>query len=115
MVIGAMFLTSACSAFLPKTQTTDVTCSPEGAVVVVNGQRYKSPAQFEAKRNRDLSIQCRKEGYETAQRTVGHHFNATGVLDVVGTVLYLLPGIGLLTPGAYSLDETNVNIELFEK
>lgn len=49
------------------------------------------------------------------QRTVGNHFNETGVLDVVGGCLFLVPFIGLATPGAWSLDETDVTISLFQK
>jgi hypothetical protein len=67
------------------------------------------------KRNRDVSIQCYKEGYAPYQRTIGNHFNTTGVLDAVGTWLFLLPGIGLFTPGAWSLDETDVTISLYQK
>lgn len=80
---------------------------------MVNGQRYTPPAQVKVRRDRDVSIQCYKDGYTPYMRTIGNHMNGTGTLDVVGTVLFLVPGIGLLTPGAYSLDETEIGISLY--
>ncbi|WP_211825880.1 hypothetical protein [Kistimonas asteriae] len=111
----AIVSTTACSAFRPSTQAVNVTCTPDSSVLTVNGQRYKSPTQIEVPRNRDLSIQCNKKGYHPAQRTIGHHFNGTGALDAAGTLLLLLPGIGLFTPGAWSLDQTDVHVQLFEE
>ncbi|MCK4563155.1 MAG: hypothetical protein KAU94_00615 [Verrucomicrobia bacterium] len=106
---------SGCCAFRPHSQMVNITCMPEDAILTVNGQRYTSPVQIDVKRNRNLSIQAYKEGYMPSQRTVGHHFNATGALDAVGTFLFLFPGIGLFTPGAFSLDETDVAITLYQK
>lgn len=111
-VIGAMV---GCSAFRSHNQLVNVICDPPEAVLTVNGQRYTSPAQVSAKRNRDVSIQCHKSGYHAAQRTIGHHFNGTGALDAAGTLVFLLPGIGLFTPGAWSLDEENVHIQLYKE
>lgn len=105
---------SGCSAFRPATQLVNVTCSQPSAILTINGQRYSSPAQVKMKRNRDISIQAFKPGYAPYQRTIGHHFNGTGALDAVGTILFLVPGVGLFCPGAFSLDETDVFITLFE-
>jgi len=84
-------------------------------MVMINGQRYNSPASIRVKRDRDVSIQCYKEGYIPYQRTIGNHFNETGALDAVGTFCFLLPGIGLFCSGAWSLDETDVTVTLFQK
>ena len=107
-------LASGCSAFRAHNQTLNVNCMPQDAILMVNGQRHSSPTQVNVKRNRDVSIQCHKEGYYPYQRTIGHHFNATGALDAVGTFLFLVPGVGLFTPGAWSLDETDVSISLYK-
>lgn len=112
-LVLALLILSGCSAFRPHSQMVNVVCEPSDAVLTVNGQRYSSPAQVSAKRNRDVSIQCHKAGYHPAQRTVGHHFNGTGALDAAGTLVFLLPGIGLFTPGAWSLDEEDVHIQLY--
>ena len=107
--------TTGCSAFRGHRQTLNITCNPEDAILIVNGQRHSSPAQVRVKRNRDVALQCYKEGYVPYQRTIGQHFNVTGALDAVGTLLFLFPCIGLFTPGAWSLDETNIGINLYRK
>lgn len=104
-----------CSAFRASTQTVNVSCVPQDAIVTVNGGRVTAPAQVVARRDRDLSVQAHKQGYAPYQRTVGHHLNGTGALDAVGTLLVLVPGIGLLTPGAWSLDETDVSVTLYKE
>ncbi len=116
-VLATAFLltNTGCSVFRPHKQTVNVTCFPEDAVLMVNGQRYHAPTQIRVKRDQDVSIQAYKDGYTPYQRTIGHSLNTTGILDVVGTLLILVPCVGLLTPGAWSLDETNVGITLFEK
>ena len=37
---------------------------------------------------------------------------AAEVMDIVGTVLFLVPAVGLFSAGAYTLDEHNVNVSL---
>lgn len=106
---------TGCSAFRSHSQMVNITCMPNDAILTINGQRYTSPAQIEAKRNRNVSIQCYKEGYMPSQRTIGHHFNATGALDAAGTFLFIVPCIGLFTPGAFTLDETDIAITLYAK
>ena len=115
MIAVLVAASTGCSAFRSHMQTMNISCSPSDAILMVNGQRQSSPAQVSVKRNRDVSLQCYKEGYAPYQRTIGHHFNETGVLDAVGTWLFLVPGIGLFTPGAWSLDETDVTISLYQK
>jgi len=107
--------TTGCSAFRAHNQTMNINCTPEDAILMVNGQRYSSPVQVSVKRNRDVLLQAHKEGYVPYQRTIGHHFNGTGALDAVGTLLILVPCVGLFTPGAWSLDETDVGINLYQE
>jgi len=112
---GLLAASSGCSAFNSHMQTMNINCSPTDAILMVNGQRYTPPAQVSVKRNRDVSIQCYKDGFAPYQRTIGNHFNTTGILDAVGTWLFIVPAIGLCTPGAWSLDETDITISLYQK
>jgi hypothetical protein len=105
-------LGSGCSAFLPAKQTVNVTCVPADAVIKINGQKQTSPASIGVARDREVTVQCYKDGYATYQRVIEPHFNTTGKLDAVGTVLFLIPGVGLLSPGAYSLEETDLMVTL---
>jgi hypothetical protein len=117
-ILGACIIVltnTGCSAFRSPMQTMNINCNPSDCILMVNGQRYTPPAQISVKRNRDVSIQCYKDGYAPYQRTIGNHFNDTGVLDAIGTWIFILPGIGLFTPGAWSLDETDVTIALYQR
>ena len=115
ITITSMIFASGCSAFKPSTQMVNISCEPEDSKLIVNGERYGNQAQVKVKRNRDMTIQCQKSGYDLSQRTIGHHFNGTGALDAVGTFFFIFPVIGIFTPGAWSLDQTNIQITLYEK
>ena len=41
-----------------------------------------------------------------------HSINGLGILDGVGTLLFLVPAFGLASAGAYSLDEDSVHFTL---
>ncbi len=57
---------------------------------------------------------CTKAGYFPAQKTIDHSLSGTGVADIIGTVFFLFPGIGLLTAGAWDLDETDVSLAMMK-
>jgi len=115
MSVILLVINTGCSAFVSSTQTMNIKCNPPNAVLLVNGERYTPPASVTVKRNRDVSISADKDGYFPYEQTIGHHFNTTGVLDAVGTMVFLIPAIGLFTPGAWSLDETDVTISMVPK
>lgn len=115
MSVILLVISTGCSAFVSPVETMNIHCNPSNAVLLVNGQRYTPPAEVRVKRNREVSITADKEGYFPYQQTVGYHFNTTGALDAVGTALFLIPAIGLFTPGAWSLDETDVTVTMVPK
>lgn len=102
--------TCSCSVFRSSTQQLNITAYPPEAKVMVNGLPVQPPAVVNVKRDRNVMIQCNQKGYYPWSYTVGYHLNTTGVLDIIGLVLILVPGIGLLAPGAWSLDQDNINI-----
>ena len=102
-----------CSAFRASSENVTINTSVPDADVYVNNQLVgRSPVITPVRRNCDAMIVARKAGYVPAAHTIGNHFNLTGVLDTVGCLCYLVPGIGLLTSGAWSLDETNVMLQM---
>lgn len=109
-------VTPGCSAFRSSTQMLSVTTDQTDADIYVNGvMAGKGTATLPVKRNQNVQIMAKKPGYVTVQRSVGKSMNVTGVLDIVGGVLILLPLFGLLAPGAYSLDEENVSIMMIKE
>lgn len=103
---------SGCSAFVPKTQTISATCSEPDAILQINTQQFKGVAQTEVRRNKTVSIMCTKPGFFPAQKSIDKSLSGTAIADIVGTFIFLLPGLGLFSAGAWSLDETNINVPM---
>jgi len=109
-------ISSGCSAFAPKTQSFSVSTDQSDAKIFINGNLAgQGTANMLVKRNQNVAVMAQKDGFITAQRNIGKHLNTTGILDIVGGLIFLIPLFGLLAPGAYSLDETNVNLVLVQK
>jgi hypothetical protein len=111
--IGMIF--SGCSTMKPEKQGLRVHCVPENSKVYVNGVRVENNATTKVYRNENAHVLCKSKGYEDYNETVGYHLNTTGTLDLIGLVIIILPGIGLLTKGAFSLDKTEVEYTLYKK
>lgn len=111
MLVLVCFLTANCSAFRSSTEIVSVTTDHPDSMIYVNGGMVgQGSTSASVKRNQNVQIMVKKDGYVTQQRTIGKSLNVTGILDIIGGVLVLLPIFGLLAPGAYSLDENNVTV-----
>lgn len=98
---------SGCSLFVPHKQSISINGKPANATVIVNGRQYNTPTVIQVKRNKDVSIVVSKDGYNTFQCHSGHSLSTWGILDVIGGVCVLVPFLGLLSPGAFELDQDN--------
>ncbi len=103
-----------CSAFRSSTQTVNIHCTEAETILMINGQYKTCPLQYEEKRNRPLYVQAYKPDYLPYGRSVGYHMNITGVLDFVGGLVFLVPALGVLMPGAWDLDETDITVQLLQ-
>ena len=102
-----------CSAFRSSTEVVSINSNVPEAEVYINGTLVGStPMTTQIPRSKDFGLTLRKPGYESAAITVESHMNTTGVLDIIGTFIFLVPVIGLFTSGAWSLDETEINLNL---
>ena len=115
IILVSLILMIGCSTFQPHNQIITVSCVPNNATIIVNSQQYGSNSQVIVKRDENVVIQAYKDGYISYQHIVGYHFSGTGFLDAIGAFWFLIPVIGLLTPGAWTLDATNVEIVLSEE
>lgn len=104
-----------CSAFAPKTQTLSVNCQDEGTKLQVNGNMYNCPTQIDVPRNKSVNLMAFKDGHHNHMRTIDSKINGLFVLDVVGGLIWLVPFVGLVSPGAYSLETQEVNISMVSK
>ncbi|MBM3788965.1 MAG: hypothetical protein FJW35_01290 [Acidobacteria bacterium] len=114
LLIGCLVIGSpGCSLFVPHTQLVTVTASEPDAEILINGNLMgQGRAQAPVPRNRDATVTAEKPGFRPTQRHISSHLNAAGILDIVGGVIFLIPFIGLFSPGAHSLEETNVFLTL---
>ena len=87
-MVALSIAVSGCSTFAPKTQTVSAVCSEPDANLQINAPGVSGKS---------------------------HHFlSGTGVADIIGTLFFLLPGIGLFTAGAWKLDETDVSLAMMK-
>ena len=109
----SLFAICACSAFQPPRQSVTVGTTVPGATIKANGVSVgTSPITFNAKRNRTLNLVATKQGYGDSVMQIERQMSTTFMLDVIGGWFFLLPWIGLLTPGAYELESTQVEMPM---
>lgn len=101
-----------CSLLMPSKQKVSIDCSEKDATIFVNGATYRPPAKLKVKRNAVMLIQAQKPGFEPYSRAIDFHLSATGIVDTIGAILIFVPAVGLIAPGAWSLDETDINIHM---
>lgn len=93
------------------TQLVTVNSEPSGAKVKIDGLKGTTPYTATLSRGNDYVVEVSKDGYETEQRQVTHHF---GALSIFGNLPWLLIGVivDFASGSAYNLNPTNVNVEL---
>jgi hypothetical protein len=112
LMVCVMLQSVGCSLFQPKMQTVTISSIPSGAVIKVNGQSLgAAPQSIQLERNKSHTITAQL-GNRSAVRELNSKMSQTGILDIVGTIFFLVPGIGLLSPGAWELDSTNVVMQM---
>ena len=114
LAIGLIFsMCTACSLFAPSRQTFTVTASEPDAKIYVNGEFIgQGNVQTQVKRNRNVAVLVRKEGYYPTQRSIDKTISALGITDILGGSVWIIPFIGMLSPGAWDLQEQNITIML---
>lgn len=103
---------TGCSLFAPGTQVVTVNGQPAGAIVTINGNTLVAPAQVTLKTNRPVSIMVSKAGYVPVSYSIGTTLSTFGLLDIIGGFCFLVPFIGLVAPGAFTLDQQHFNYYL---
>jgi hypothetical protein len=93
-------------------QTLKINCNVPGTILKVNGDTYNCPGEVAVRRDSKATIEAYKEGYDKYYKQIDYHLSSTAKADVVGTAFLFFPVFGLLTPGAWDLDQTEINITL---
>lgn len=82
---------TACSFFASGRQAISVTSHPAGAEVAINGNFVgATPLQYSINRSDSAAIMVSKDGYHPSTRVTSRRLSTTGVLDVIGGILFLI-------------------------
>ena len=111
MVFLSLFLLTGCSATRPDKQTLNINCNPE-VILKVNGDRFPCPAKVDVRRDKIAIVEATQPGFDNYRKEIGYHLSSQAKADAVGTAFLFFPVFGLLAPGAWDLDETEINLIL---
>lgn len=113
LVVALSVLTSGCSVLANKTQPVKIACSEPGATLQINGgPTFTGKTQIEARRNKIVAASCFKSGYYPSQKYISSSLSTAGIVDLASSFVWVLPAIGLFTPGAWDLDETDITLNM---
>jgi len=105
-------LLSGCSVFADKTQTLYVSANHTDATIFVNDKQVGTGyVKIVVPRDESVMVEAHKPGYEPAIKFVQTVPSLYGKLDTAGTY-FLIPAIGLFTPGAFELETDQVVLTL---
>lgn len=112
LTVLAICVISGCSMFQPDKQTLKISCNVPDTILKVDGDQHKCPAEVNVRRDKKIQIEAYKTGYDRYLKSIDYHLSSSAKWDAVGTVCWFFPVFGLLTPGAWDLDETEINVVL---
>ena len=117
VVMASLLLitTNGCSLFAPKSEDIFVDSEPQGAQVIAGNRHGTTPCTISVPCNKDVTVIVKKNGYGTQTYKIGYSLGTCGILDIVGTVLFLVPAVGFFSAGAYTLDQHTVYAPLTKK
>jgi hypothetical protein len=114
IAVAAALLLNGCSMFVNPNQQISVMSNVPTAQIYVNGELVGQGSGVTAsvRRNKNVQIMATADGYYSNTKGIDTHLSTTGILDIIGIFLYIVPVIGLFFPGSRTLDEHNVTIML---
>lgn len=111
-VLSACIPLTGCSLMVPSQQAVAITASEPDAQIIVDGNHVGTgSASVMLQRNRAHTVVARL-GDRSGATSIGTKISTTGVLDIIGGILFLVPLIGLAGPGFWSLDPDSVAVSI---
>ncbi len=111
LVIPFLSLTS-CSLAAPSHQSINIMPSHQSAKVYVDGNLSgEGPQTVSMSRSSSHSIMAKCDG-SAGTAMIDRSLSTTGILDIIGGVIILIPFIGLVAPGAWKLSPTTVSVAI---
>lgn len=103
---------ASCSLFVRGKQSVTILTDEPNADIRVDGQYLGRGRATVSLDKRDYHSVVATRGNRSAYATIDYDFSTTGVLDLIGGCIILLPALGLLSGGAWKLDKTQVHLQL---
>ncbi len=105
---------SSCSLFVPSSyQPVAITTSDPTAQIYVDGNPVGvGMATAELRRDEGHAILAKTPDNRASTGVVGTRVSTTGILDIIGGCFFLLPFLGALSSGFYTLDTDHVAIAI---
>jgi hypothetical protein len=113
MFLLGLIALGGCSFFQADKQTLNITCTQQDVVLKVNGDTFPCPSKVEVRRDSKVLLEANKVGFEPYIKAVDYHLSTAGKWDIFGTVCWFFPVFGLTSSGAWSLDQTDFDIQLY--
>lgn len=112
-IVTLALLAGGCSFVLPHTQQLTARCSETDAILYIEKDQFVGQGTATVSRNKHVNIMCTKAGFKPVTVESTTTLSGAGMADAIGGVAILLPGIGLLSPGAWrhQMDTVNVPME----
>jgi NADPH-dependent curcumin reductase CurA len=110
LVLSMAVLVPGCSLFTGDRQAVRITASDPQAKIMVDGAAVGTgTAAVELKRNRSHTV-IAQAGSRQGAATINKRISTTGVLDLVGGCIFLVPFLGVLGAGFWQLEPEDVAV-----
>ena len=101
-----------CSLFVSSEQPVTIKSSDPSARIFVNGQEVGvGTAVVQLRRNRNHQIRAETADGRFDNKRIYREVSTTGILDVIGGVFFLVPFLGVLGPGFWSLGQDYLHLD----
>lgn len=107
----AIAFAPGCSVLMPPTQTLTVRSNEDARVYICGTYVGQGIGSSQVARNRAHTVHAELDG-ESRYATVGVRISEAGVLDVVGGLFFLVPFVGVVAPGFWSLENEVVQLPI---
>src|SRR5690606_34130580 len=113
LLAGLMLCLPGCSLFVSDTKDVTIRSNAPDATLFVNGREVGTgTAVVPLKRNKNHVIRAEAPDGRVATARIGRGISTTGVLDIVGGILFLFPFLGALSPGFWDLSQDYLYLDL---
>jgi hypothetical protein len=94
------------------TQMVNISSNEPDAKFFINGDPYdENPLQVELTKDKSYTVRAELPDGTSRTKTIGRTISTVGIADIVGGVFFLVPFIGILSPGFWEFRDSDVNFQ----